>query len=157
MPDDSLTTTQREFLASAKEVAIQMGENGRALTGVIGELSCCDKLGLTWEPGDGYDAKDPAGKTYQIKTRKNWTQANKDKHWWEDHKVDQNGRMGRFQGKKNYAFHFGIYVELDEDWEVWEIWLCKRSILKKQEEGNKLGLKPKQVVEVGQRRYTRRQ
>ena len=40
MPEDLLTCYQKEFLASAKKVAIQMGEmdrNGRAPTGVIGE------------------------------------------------------------------------------------------------------------------------
>ena len=42
MPEDLLTDYQKEFLASAKKVAIQMGEmgkNGGAPTGVIGELS----------------------------------------------------------------------------------------------------------------------
>ena len=40
MPEDLLTDYQKEFLAFAKKVAIQMGEmgrNGRAPTGVIGE------------------------------------------------------------------------------------------------------------------------
>ena len=52
MPEDLLTCYQKEFLASAKKVAIQMGEmgrNGRAPTGVIGELSACEKLGLKWK------------------------------------------------------------------------------------------------------------
>ena len=52
MPEELLTCYQEEFLASAKKVVIQMGEmgrNGRAPTGVIGELSACEKLGTEVE------------------------------------------------------------------------------------------------------------
>ena len=132
-----------------------MGRNGRALTGVIGELSACENLGLTWEPTDGYDAVDGSGKKYQIKTRKNWTVANKEKNWWKDHKADPAGRMGRFEGRGNYDFDAGIYVELDDDWEVWGIWECEKSILKKLEKGNNRGLHVKKLVEGDLRRYGR--
>ena len=156
MPEDLLTCYQKEFLASAKEVAIQMGKNGRALTGVIGELSACEKLGLKWKPTDGYDAVDGSGTIrYQIKTRKNWTAANKEKKWWNCYKADPAGRMGRFQGKGNYDFDMGIYVELDDDFEVWGIWELKKSALKKLEKGNSYGLHVKKVTEDGLRRYTR--
>ena len=155
MPQDLLTKPQRNFLTSAKEVAIQMGKNGRALTGVIGELSACEKLGLKWEPTDGYDAVDGSGKKYQIKTRKNWTVANKEKNWWKYHKADPASRMGRFEGRRNYDFDAGIYVELDDDWEVWGIWECEKSVLKELEKGNSRGLHVKKVVEGGLRRYAR--
>ena len=155
MPQDLLTKPQRNFLTSAKEVAIQMGKNGRALTGVIGELSACEKLGLKWEPTDGYDAVDGSGKKYQIKTRKNWTVANKEKNWWKYPKADPASRMGRFEGRRNYDFDAGIYVELDDDWEVWGIWECEKSVLKELEKGNSRGLHVKKVVEGGLRRYAR--
>ena len=159
MPEDLLTDYQKEFLASAKKVAIQMGEmgkNGGAPTGVIGELSACERLGLKWEPTDGYDAVDGSGTIrYQIKTRKNWTEANKKKKWWNCHKVDPAGRMGRFEGRGNYDFDIGIYVELDDDFEVWGIWECEKLVLKKLEKGNGLGLHVKKVTERGLRRYSR--
>jgi hypothetical protein len=159
MPEDLLTDYQKEFLASAKQVAIQMGEmgkNGGAPTGVIGELSACQKLGLKWKPTDGYDAVDGSGTIrYQIKTRKNWTEANKKKKWWNCHKVDPDGRMGRLEGKGNYDFDIGIYVELDDDFEVWGIWECEKLVLKKLEKGNDLGLHVKKVTEGGLRRYSR--
>ena len=156
MPQDLLTKPQRNFLTSAKEVAIQMGKNGRALTGVIGELSACEKLGLKWEPTDGHDAR-KGRKTYQIKTRKNWTCANKAKGWWKEHKADPNGRMGRFEGKQKYKFSVGIYVELDDDFEVWGIWKCKKSLLKQRESApnlkGKIGLKLKEVKDLGDQVY----
>ena len=49
-------------------------------------------------PTDGYDAVDGFGKKYQIKTRKNWTVANKEKNWWKYYKADPAGRTGRFEG-----------------------------------------------------------
>ena len=63
--------------------------------------------------------------------------------------------MGRFQGKGNYDFDMGIYVELDDDFEVWGIWELKKSALKKLEKGNSYGLHVKKVTEDGLRRYTR--
>ena len=92
---------------------------------------------------------------YQIKTRKNWTEANKKKKWWNCHKVDPAGRMGRFEGRGNYDFDIGIYVELDDDFEVWGIWECEKLVLKKLEKGNGLGLHVKKVTERGLRRYSR--
>ena len=84
--------------------------------------------GLKWKPTDGYDAVDRSEKVkYQIKTRKNWTEANKEKKWWNCCKADPACRMGRFQGKGNYDFDKGIYVELDDDFEVWGIWELKKS------------------------------
>ena len=140
MAEDRLTNYQKSFLDSAKKVAVEMKKNGRVLTGVIGELSACEKLGLLWDPQDGYDAVDGTGKSYQIKTRKNWTKANKKKKWWDCHKVDQAGRMGRFEGKTNYAFDTGIYVELDDKFEVWEIWELEKSKVKELEERHNHGL-----------------
>ncbi|MQF70181.1 hypothetical protein FIM12_07620 [SAR202 cluster bacterium AD-804-J14_MRT_500m] len=143
-----MTDNQRKFLSSAKEVAKQMGKNGRSLTGVIGELSASEKLGLKWEPTDGYDATDKT-KEYQIKTRKNWTDTNKKKSWWQDNKVDPNGRINRFEGKGNYNFYVDLYVELDDDFEVWGIWQCERSTLMGLEHGTTLGLKVGKFQERG--------
>ena len=48
--------------------------------------------------------------------------------------MDQAGRMGRSEGKTNYAFDTGIYVELDDKFEVWEIWELEKSKVKELEE-----------------------
>ena len=82
---------------------------------------------------------------------------NKEKNWWKDHKADPAGRMGRFEGRGNYDFDAGIYVELDEDWEVWGIWECEKSVLKELEKGNSRGLHVRKVVEHGLLRYARPQ
>ncbi len=48
--------------------------------------------------------------------------------------------MGRFQGKTNYDFGFGLYVELDEEFEVWGIWRIDRSMVEELEKNHNRGL-----------------
>ena len=61
----ALTQAQERLLQAAREAA-------RELTALIGELAACQKMDLTWEPSDGYDAK-RGKRRFQIKTRKSWS------------------------------------------------------------------------------------
>ena len=102
-----MTEAQKRLLRGAREAARELGQMGKALTSVIGELSACEKLNLTWEPSDGYDAVSGEGRL-QIKTRKSWSTP----------KVNPAGRLGRFGRKKGYLFDVGLYVELDYEFNV---------------------------------------
>ena len=72
----ALTGAQKRLLEAAKEAANDLGDSGkyrgRELSSLIGELSACEKLGMSWQPSPGYDAK--CGESLvQIKTRKSWS------------------------------------------------------------------------------------
>lgn len=107
-----LTRPQKELLGLLRQVALELGENGRALTSLIGELSACELLGLNWQPSQGFDATRPGGGRVQIKSRKSWTTET----------VNPAGRLGRFVKKGEYDFDQGIFVELDDRYEVVKIW-----------------------------------
>jgi len=107
-----LTRLQGELLRLLKQVALELGENGRALTSLIGELSACELLGLNWQPSQGFDATGLSGEQVQIKSRRSWTTEN----------VNPIGRLGRFGKKGKYHFDQGIFVELDDRYEVVKIW-----------------------------------
>ena len=76
----ALTKAQKRLLEAAREAAQELGlvaagqpakdqrRRGRELTPLIGELSACEKLDLTWEPSDGYDAR-TGHLRFQVKTR----------------------------------------------------------------------------------------
>ncbi len=68
----ALTKLQLQLLSDLKQVAQSLGEEGRCLTDLIGELSACRYLNLKWKPSDGYDAVSKNGELVQIKTRKSW-------------------------------------------------------------------------------------
>ena len=126
----ALTQAQKRLLEVAREAATELGERGkyrgRELSSLIGELAACQELDLLWEPSDGYDAK--CGQTrVQIKTRKSWSTP----------EVNRKGRLGRFGRKKGYLFDVGIYVELDDDFNVSGIWRIKRGQIKALEEMEK--------------------
>ena len=65
----TLTDEQYKLLKNLKKVAIELEENGKSLTWLIGELSVCQILDLKWEPTEGYDALSNEGEKFQIKTR----------------------------------------------------------------------------------------
>ncbi|MBI4233722.1 MAG: hypothetical protein HY686_04700 [Chloroflexi bacterium] len=114
-----LTHVQQQLLQGAREAAKELGGKVRELTALIGELSACEKLNLTWEPSDRYDAR--ADRTlYQVKTR----------HSESTPKVNPAGRLGRFGRKKGYPFDVGLYVELDEEFNVAGIWKMEVEKLK---------------------------
>jgi hypothetical protein len=104
----ALTPIQTEFLDKAKHVALQIGNKGKALSGLIGELSACQILDLKWQPDDGFDAVDLHGHKFQVKTRKSWSTP----------KVTPRGRIGRFGRKAGYLFDEGVLVELNRDFDV---------------------------------------
>ena len=108
----ALTLNQKQFVEAAKAVARELGEQGRCLSGVIGELAACEELDLEWRPSDGFDAVTSEGRRIQIKTRKSWsTEA-----------VNPLGRLGRFGRKAGYTFDQGMLVELDSVFEASHIW-----------------------------------
>ncbi len=69
----ALTKLQLQLLGDLKQVAQSLGEEGKCLTDLIGELSACRCLNLKWKPSDGYDAVTKHGELVQIKSRKSWT------------------------------------------------------------------------------------
>ncbi len=107
----ALTDAQRKLLVSAQQAARELGKSGKALTSLIGELWACEKCNLTWEPSDGYDAKNST-LFFQIKTRKSWSTP----------EVNPLGRLGRYGTKKGYLFNVALYVELDNDFVGVGIW-----------------------------------
>ena len=107
-----LTNAQQCLLEAAQETARELGEHGKALTSLIGELWACANCDLRWEPSEGYDAKSDTGLTFQIKTRKSWSTP----------EVNPQGRLGRYGTKKGYRFDVALYVELDNDFKGVGIW-----------------------------------
>ena len=89
------------------------------LSGIIGELSAYDRRGVNWSPKDGFEAVDRAGLRIQIKTRRKRDDR------------DKSPRMGKFKLTNGaYQFDVGWYVELDEDFDILEIWEApKKTIL----------------------------
>ena len=115
-----LSDNQERLLRYLKKVALEIGEAGRSLTDIIGELSACKLLGLTWQPSQGYDALGSREERIQIKTRKSWS----------TEEVNPRGSVGRFGRKGKYDFDRGIYVELNKNFEVKQIWqLPKKEIM----------------------------
>lgn len=83
--------------------------SGRRLgiTGEVGEVLVCDRLGLRLlaDPiAAGFDAVDKGGKRYQIKARR----------------ADHNrGRLSRFS---EHEFDYAILAVLDQNYEIAEMW-----------------------------------
>ncbi len=107
----ALTDAQKRLLKAAREAALELGQKGRGLTPLIGELAACESENLTWEPSDGYDAKSGQDRI-QIKTRKSWSTP----------EVNPNGRLGRFGRKKGYLFAGAMYVELNDVFNITHLW-----------------------------------
>ncbi len=127
----SLTSSQKRLLKSLKIVAKDLGENGRSLTGLIGELSVCDILDMKWLPETGYDCIDNKNNNVEIKTRRGSKGS----------EVDKRGRLGKFGKRGNYRFAYGLYVELNPKFEVVNIYkLSKRTIKILEQKENDRGL-----------------
>jgi hypothetical protein len=113
----SLTDTQEQLLKYLKLAAVELSESDSVLisffTSLIGELSACKLLNLSWEPSEGYDAvgPKPTNERYQIKTRR----ASGIKAVLGKHKPSSFGKRNK------YDFDKGLYVELDREFEVREI------------------------------------
>jgi hypothetical protein len=112
----ALTQAQKRLLESARSAANELdSDGGRELVPLIGELTACEKLDLTWEPSKGYDAKADQERV-QIKTRKSWSTP----------EVNPRGRLGRFGRKEDYFFDVAVYVELDDDFNLANLWRMGR-------------------------------
>jgi hypothetical protein len=113
-----LNDVQNAALEAIKCLARQLPiERGRALTGLIGELSACNLLRLNWNPSSGYDATDKYGNQVQIKARR-------------DSKggpINSVGTVGRFT---NFKFHYALYVELDTEFEPTRIYKIDSNLLR---------------------------
>ena len=141
----ALTKLQLQLLSDLKQVAQSLGEEGRCLTDLIGELSACRYLNLKWKPSDGYDAVSKNGELVQIKTRKSWTTTS----------VNPSGRLGKFGRKAGYRFDRGVYVELEQHFEISGIWEMDTETIRKLESKESAG-KPLHVGTFrskGQRLY----
>lgn len=125
----ALTRNQEQLLNLLKQVALELGENGRALTSLIGELSACKLLDLSWRPSPGYDALAPDRRRFQIKARKSWS----------TDEVNPHGRLGKFGKKGKYDFDHGLFVELNKDFEVRRIWQLARDAIVDLETGESGG------------------
>lgn len=115
----ALSSSQKKLLKSLKTVAKEQGEDGKNLTGLIGELSVCDILDIKWEPSTGYDCIASRARKVEVKTRRDSKGG----------EVNKSGRMGRFGKGGKYEFDFGLYVELDAGFEVRNIYELNKKTL----------------------------
>ncbi|MBI2024953.1 MAG: hypothetical protein HYT03_02630 [Candidatus Harrisonbacteria bacterium] len=96
----------KQAISAALEYEKLSGRN-LGITGEVGELLVCKKLGLKLmaDPRTaGYDAKDGRGKTYQIKARR------------------ANNNKGRISTFSKHQFHYAVLVTLDEKYRVIGLW-----------------------------------
>ncbi len=119
-----LNYNQKSLLISLKIVAKALNEKGRNLTGLIGELSVCDRKNMKWDPSDGYDCIDNEGKKVEIKTRRDSKGGT----------IKKQGRLGRYGKKGKYNFDYGLYVELDNGFEITRIYKIHKAAIKRLEE-----------------------
>ena len=124
----ALTDAQKRLLEAAREAAVELGQRGRGLTSLIGELAACESENLVWEPSDGYDAKFGQLRV-QVKTRKSWSTP----------EVNPSGRLGRFGRKKGYLFDVAMYVELNDDFNMSGLWRMRVEQVKVLEEKEQSG------------------
>jgi len=96
------------------------GRRNLGITGEVGELLCCHRLGLelALDPrSEGFDAVDKEGLRVQIKTRRNEsTGLPRDR-----------GRTGRFS---HHEFDYALLVILDHDYQLREVWRAAYEVLK---------------------------
>lgn len=113
-----MNLTQRRTLKALKSLAPKIPlEQGRVLTGLIGELSTCHLLNLRWAPSNGYDAVDRKGKQVQIKTRRDSKGG----------KVDGRGTTGKFT---NFNFDYALYAELDANFGVTAVFKLEKKVVR---------------------------
>ncbi len=123
----ALSPTQKTFLKDLRIVANELGEDGKNLTSLIGELSACDLLDMKWEPSTGYDSVDKKNNKVEIKTRRDSKGGD----------VNKRGRMGKFGKRGKYRFDYGLYVELDRQFEVKNIFKSSKKTLINLEQNEK--------------------
>jgi len=103
------------------------GKRKLGITGEVGELLCCHRLGLelALDPrSEGFDAVDKEGLRVQIKTRRSEsTGLSRDR-----------GRTGRFS---QHEFDYALLVLLDHDYQLREVWRAAYEVLRPLIEGQK--------------------
>ncbi len=102
-------------LAIEAELAYENQTHGKrklGITGEVGEILICDRLGLQLvldSRSEGYDAIDKDGLKVQIKTRRSESQE----------LPRNNGRTGRFS---KHPFDYALLVILDTAYQLHEVW-----------------------------------
>ena len=107
-----LTPSQTQLLEAAKLTALELGDHGKSLTGLIGVLSACEYLDLEWRPTDLHNAISPSGERVRIRTRRSL----------EAQHLDRSGKMRKFGGRSGYDFDLGVFAELNWDYEIVQVW-----------------------------------
>ena len=110
-----LSEDQEKLLVLLRKTALQIARTRNEFaefTGIIGELAACQLFGYDWKPNIGYDAVDKNNRKIQIKTRRSWT----------TERVNRQGTIPRFGRKNQYLFDEGILVEIDQNFEIAEVW-----------------------------------
>lgn len=140
-----LTNNQQKLLNSLKKEACKLGDEGQSLTGLIGELYACDIQNMRWSPSKGYDCIDEESRKVQVKSRRDSKGG----------KVNKQGRLGRFGKSGKYNFDYGLYVELDGNFEVSAIYRATRKEIieiEKNEKSNR-GLHVSTFLKVAKKLY----
>jgi len=111
----------RDVIAAARRYEATTGEARKVgITGEVGEVLACHKLGLelaTDPRSIGFDAVDADGKRVQIKTRRS-----------ESAGLPRDvGRLGTFS---RHPFDYALLVLLDHEYELAEIWRAEYAELK---------------------------
>jgi hypothetical protein len=107
-----LTSIQNRLLSTSKSAARELGVNGHSLTGLIGILTACDFLDLIWQPTTDYEAICSIGTRVRIRSRRLPTTK----------RLIRDARMKSYGMRLGYEFDWGVFVELDRNFEVVNIW-----------------------------------
>ena len=133
---------QRDALKALKPLAgnIPQEISRRGLTGLIGELSTCQLLKLSWQPFNGYDAVDRKGKQVQIKTRRDSNGGN----------VNRQGTTGKFT---NFNFDYALYTELDSNFEVTAVYKLGKEAIQRFARPNRKDVPVNKFCKYGEKVY----
>jgi hypothetical protein len=108
-----LTPTQKLLLEESKLSACEMGDQGRSLTHLVGVLAVCDYLNLEWLSTDVHDAVSSSGERIRIKAIR----------MQGAHSKARSGRMNKFGRRSGYNFDMGVFVALDRNYDVVQVWV----------------------------------
>ena len=134
-----------EFGKFARRVASIIPRGGGMRKGIIhplGELWACVRFGLKLMPegNEGYDAADPEGKRYQIKSR----------HPETSRYVNLMGTTPRFS---SFEFDKALLVLMDEDLQNYETWLADANSIKRHLRPKRADLHIRKFQAIGRRIY----
>jgi hypothetical protein len=118
--DDALITIVNKAIIVALEYGTStQGARKLGITGEVGEILVCKKLGLRLMAdslSEGYDAIDKDGKLVQIKTRRGES----------GEKPKETGRLGKFS---EHEFDYALLGILDSSYKLVEIWRADNELI----------------------------